>query len=188
MQCQKESARDDWHPPECSHYKSQKWMQMEDKCVFKHTGKASDDKMVHCHSNWGRDEMTTEQPRSRSRILHQSLDKLSLSTTQEQEKRPVQSSKRIELCIERQPRIYVLSTIDSEENWMATNKETFQSATLSQCGETLPYKRKTWTIAGCCSVEIQIDRNPDTPTCEDVHPQWTQHCEEESRIATRKPH
>ena len=32
------------------------------------------------------------------------------------------------------------------------------------------------------------DRNPTAPTCEDVHQQWTQRCEEESRNAAWKLH
>ena len=50
--------------------------------------------------------------------------------------------KRIELCIERRPMRHVLSTICSEEDRMATTKETFQSAILLKCGKTLLYKRK----------------------------------------------
>ena len=50
----------------------------------------------------------------------------------------LEETKRTELCIERRPRRDVLSTIHSEENRMATNKETVQSTLLSQCGKTLP--------------------------------------------------
>ena len=78
-------------------------MHIGDKCVFKHTGKAGDDKNGNATF-------------------------------------AIQLA--IELCLERRPRIYVLSAIDSEENRMATNIETLQSAILSQYEKTLPYERK----------------------------------------------
>ena len=34
----------------------------------------------------------------------------------------------------------------------------------------------------------KADRNPNARTCEDLHQQWTQHCEEESRIAAWELH
>ena len=67
----------------------------------------------------------------------------------------IERNKRIELCLERQPRIYVLSTIDSGGNRMATNKEKIQSASLSKCGKTLPYKRKNRTFTAVYAVGIQ---------------------------------
>ena len=56
--------------------------------------------------------------------------------------------KRIELCVERLSRRCVLSTIYSQEDRMATNKATIQSAKLSHCGKTLPYKRNRRTFTG----------------------------------------
>ena len=32
------------------------------------------------------------------------------------------------------------------------------------------------------------DRNPNAPTCEDLHQQWTQHCEEQARVAAWELH
>ena len=33
VQCQKDSARDCWHPPDCSHHESKKWKQIGDTFV-----------------------------------------------------------------------------------------------------------------------------------------------------------
>ena len=68
-----------------------------------------------------------------------------------------------QLCIERRPRIDVLSAFDSEENWMVTNSETLQSALLSQCGKHLPRKRKNRNVAGHHSVEIQKRSQSEHP-------------------------
>ena len=53
--------------------------------------------------------------------------------------------KGLQLCIEWRPYNYVVSTIDAEENWRATNREGIQSSILSQCGKTRPYMKRTFT-------------------------------------------
>ena len=90
--------------------------------------------------------------------------------------------------IERRPRIYVLSTIASEENRMATNKETIQSAILSQCGKTLLHERMKRTIVGFFSVGIQKRSQSERRSLWGFASPWTHHCEEESRIAAWKLH
>ena len=96
-------------------------------------------------------------------------------------------STRIESCVERRPRIYVLGTILIQNGWRPTKKQF--SAILSKCGKTFPCKGKKRTFTGYYSLEIQKkDRYPNAPTCEDVHQQWTQHGEEESRIAAWNMH
>ena len=79
---------------------------------------------------------------------------------------------------ERRPRIYLITTIVSEQNRMVTNQETVQCTMLSQCGKKVPFKGKKRTVAGYYSVGIQ----------KAVDQQWTQHCEEESRIAAWNLH
>ena len=80
-------------------------------------------------------------------------------------------STNIELRMVRRPRIHVLSTIDSEEHRMATNKGTIQSAILSQCGHFRTGER-TGPSMGILQWRSQNDCNPKAPTFEDSHQPW----------------
>ena len=97
----------------------------------------------------------------------------------------------IRLCIKWRIFNYVLSTIDTEENWMHPDREAIQSSILSQCGEILPCSRgreRERTIARKNPARTRNDRNPNAPAYEDLHQQWTQHCEERARVAAWELH
>ena len=75
----------------------------------------------------------------------------------------LEETKRTALCMDRRPSRYVLSKIHSEEDRMATNRETFQCAMLSQCRKTLPYKRRKRSFIGYCSEVIQKRSQSERP-------------------------
>ena len=60
-------------------------------------------------------------------------------------------------------RFLTTSRFTLRKNWMATNKETMQSAILSRCGKTLPYHRKKRTFAGCERVGFQERSQSERP-------------------------
>ena len=98
-------------------------------------------------------------------------------------------NKRIELRIERRPRIYVLSTNDSEENRMATNKENNSECDIVALRkDTFCTRERKGPSLASLQWESKNDRNPNAPTCVDLHQPWTHHCEEESQIAAWKLH
>ena len=68
------------------------------------------------------------------------------------------------MCIEWRPCNNVLSTIDAEEHWRATKRQTIQSATVSHCGKAPPCKGKKSTFTRYYSLGSQNDRNPNAPT------------------------
>ena len=83
----------------------------------------------------------------------------------------------MQLCVWR-PYDYVLNTIDLEETWMDPGKDAIQRSISSQCGTTLPYSReKKRPSQGLIQRGPRNDRNPKALANEDLHRQWTQHCD-----------
>ena len=84
---------------------------------------------------------------------------------------------RIELCFEIRPRRHVLSTIYSEEDRMATNKETILKTFEMRNDTSVQEKEKNfhWVLL---SGDDRVMTIRNAPTCEDLHHLWTQHCED----------
>ena len=69
---------------------------------------------------------------------------------------------------------------------MATNEETDQSSTLSHCGKDTAVQEKEKDLQCVLfSGSRKKDRNRNAPTCDDLHQQWTQLCEEPRIAACR---
>ena len=64
---------------------------------------------------------------------------------------------------------------NSESNIVAMRKDT------SVLGRERPSQ-------GIIQRRRRNDRNPNVPTCDDLHQQWTQHCKEQARAATWELH
>ena len=77
--------------------------------------------------------------------------------------------KGIQLCSEWRPYNYVLRTIDTEENWRATNEGQFRVRYFRTAERH--FRTREGKGRG-----PKNDRNPNAPTWEDVHQKWTQRC------------
>ena len=77
---------------------------------------------------------------------------------------------------------YVLSMSVTEEKLDEPWQRSISEFDILECGKTLPYSRKA-PSRGIIQRGFRNDRNPNALTYEDVHQQWTQSCEEQTRVA-----